>query len=99
MGDMVSDSENQTPADAAYAGMLRDNVRRLVRTLTPREQAVVRLMFGLDDKNGGKVHTLEDMTEKFGVDRERIIKVEARALINLRQPYRSKLVECYISNI
>ena len=98
MGGMVSNSDLDPP-DTASEGTLLEYVQLLVRTLTPQEKSVARPRFGLGEKNDGKVHTLDDMVEKLGMEREMIRKVEARALIKLRQYYMRKLVECYISDL
>lgn len=95
VGDLVSD-EGPSPAEAASAQMLKDDVKLMVKTLSPREQAVVRLRFGLDD---GEPKTLREIGEKFGVDADKIRKVEARAILKLRQPYRNQSVKCYVSDI
>ena len=71
--------------------MLKENVRRLVKTLSPREHAVIQLRFGLDD---GEPMGLEQVSARFGVERGVIGKIEARALLNLRQPSRSQVVKC-----
>ena len=64
--------------------------------MSPREQAVIRLRFGLDD---GTPRTLDFIATKFNVEKERIRKVEAKALLKLRQPYRNQSVKCYISDL
>jgi RNA polymerase primary sigma factor len=87
---------DSTPVDLANTEMLKDDVRRLIKTLSPREQAVIRLRFGLDD---GKGKTLDDIGGKFGVTTDMIRKIEARALLKLRQPYRNHSVKCYISDL
>ena len=76
--------------------MLKDDVRRLIRTLSPREQAVVRLRFGLDD---GTPRTLDFIGKKFSVGKEQIRKIEAKALLKLRQPYRNQSVQCYVTDL
>lgn len=85
-----------TPETIAEKEMLQTDVRRLIKTLSPREQAVIRLRFGLDD---GTPRTLDYIAQKFSVDKERIRKVEAKALLKLRQPYRNQSVKCYISDL
>lgn len=85
-----------TPTDNANSEMLKSDVSRLIRTLSPKEQAVIRLRFGLDD---GKVSTLADIGGKFGVSVEKVRKIEASALLKLRQPYRNQSVKCYISDL
>ena len=92
---MVKDS-SPTPADIANKEMLQNDVRRLIKTLSPREQAVIRLRFGLDD---GTPRTLDYIGKKFSVEKERIRKIEAKALLKLRQPYRNQSVKCYISEL
>ena len=76
--------------------MLQDDLKRLICTLNSREQAVIRMRFGLDD---GKGKTLEEIGRRFSVTRERIRQIEARALHKLRQPYRNHAVKCYIEDI
>ena len=95
MDKFVKDTEAPCPAELIDQQMLQEDIRNLVRTLAPREQAVIRLRFGLDD---GKPLTLKSIGEKFGVEKERIKKIEARALLKLRQPQRSSIVRCYISD-
>jgi len=91
VGDMVGDPGAQPNETASY-GMLKDDLSRIVSTLNTREQAVIRMRFGLDD---GKPKTLEDIGKKFSVTRERIRQIESRALVKLRQPYRNHSVKCY----
>ena len=76
--------------------MLQNDVRRLITTLSPREQAVIRLRFGVDD---GKPRSVSDIAKKFKVSHEKIRKVEGQALLKLKQPYRSNSVKCYISDL
>lgn len=85
-----------TPETIAEKEMFQTDVRRLIKTLSPREQAVIRLRFGLDD---GTPRTLDFIATKFNVEKERIRKVEAKALLKLRQPYRNQSVKCYISDL
>jgi RNA polymerase primary sigma factor len=85
-----------TPETIAEKEMLQTDVRRLIKTLSPKEQAVIRLRFGLDD---GTPRGLDYIADKFKVGKERIRKVEAKALIKLRQPYRHQSVKCYISDL
>lgn len=89
--DTLGDPE-QKPVDMASYRMLQDDIGRLICTLNAREQAVIRMRFGLDD---GKSKTLEEIGKKFSVTRERIRQIEARALHKLRQPYRNHTVKCY----
>lgn len=93
--DTIKDP-GEKPADAAAYQMLKDDVSRLICTLNAREQAVIRMRFGLDD---GKSKTLEEIGRRFSVTRERIRQIEARALHKLRQPYRNHSVKCYIPDL
>jgi len=92
LGDIMSDPD-QKPVDQASYNMLQDDISRLICTLNSREQAVIRMRFGLDD---GKAKTLEEIGRRFSVTRERIRQIEARALHKLRQPYRNHSVKCYV---
>lgn len=96
MDAFVRDTEHRTPSESADHEMFKEDVRRLVRTLSPREQAVIRLRFGLDE--GTEPMGIADIGAKFGVEKERIKKIEARALLKLRQPNRSSVVKCYVSD-
>jgi RNA polymerase sigma factor (sigma-70 family) len=93
--DTLKDPD-QKPADMAAHNMLKDDVSRLICTLNSREQAVIRMRFGLDD---GKPKTLEEIGRRFSVTRERIRQIEARALHKLRQPYRNHAVKCYVDDL
>jgi len=93
--DRLQDNE-QLPADAAASNMFKDDVSRLICTLNSREQAVVRMRYGLDD---GKAKTLQEIGKRFSVSRERIRQIEKRALSKLRQPYRNHAVKCYMDEI
>jgi RNA polymerase primary sigma factor len=95
VGDTVADPQ-QGPIDKAAYQMLKDDISRLICTLNRREQAVIRMRFGLDD---GKPKTLEDIGNRFSVTRERIRQIEARALHKLRQPYRNHSVKCYVQDL
>ena len=93
--DTLGDPD-QKPVDMAAYRMLQDDVGRLICTLNSREQAVIRMRFGLDD---GKAKTLEEIGKRFSVTRERIRQIEARALHKLRQPYRNHTVKCYANEL
>eukprot|EP00591_Stephanopyxis_turris_P000510 CAMPEP_0195527668 /NCGR_PEP_ID=MMETSP0794_2-20130614/29515_1 /TAXON_ID=515487 /ORGANISM="Stephanopyxis turris, Strain CCMP 815" /LENGTH=453 /DNA_ID=CAMNT_0040658639 /DNA_START=604 /DNA_END=1965 /DNA_ORIENTATION=+ len=95
MKNFLKDS-GETPLDIASKEMLRDDVRRLIRTLKPREQAVIRLRFGLDD---GDPKTLGYIAKRFSVPMDLIRRVEARAILKLKQPYRNHSVKCYVSDL
>lgn len=94
-GDLAKDA-GPTPETIAEKEMLQTDVRRLIKTLSPKEQAVIRLRFGLDD---GEPRGLDFIANKFKVEKDRIRKVEAKALLKLRQPYRNQSVKCYISDL
>jgi RNA polymerase sigma factor (sigma-70 family) len=94
LGDVTGDPD-QKPVDQASYQMLKDDITRLICTLNSREQAVIRMRFGLDD---GKSKTLEEIGRRFSVTRERIRQIEARALHKLRQPYRNHSVKCYMND-
>jgi len=94
LGDILKDPD-QMPVDQASYQMLKDDMSRLICTLNSREQAVIRMRYGLDD---GKAKTLEEIGRRFSVTRERIRQIEARALHKLRQPYRNHSVKCYVQD-
>jgi len=94
LGDTMGDPD-QKPVDMASYNMLQDDISRLICTLNSREQAVIRMRFGLDD---GTPKTLEDIGKRFSVTRERIRQIEARALHKLRQPYRNHSIKCYVND-
>ena len=81
------------PAEAATFQMLREQLSEVLHTLTPREEMVLRLRFGLDD---GKTHTLEEVGQTFNITRERIRQIEAKALRKLRHPSRSRNLKDYL---
>lgn len=87
LGDFIPDDDAPSPADAAAMTFLKEKVNEVLNTLTPREAQVLRLRFGLYD---GTVQTLEEVGTAFGVTRERIRQIEAKALRKLRHPSRSK---------
>jgi len=93
LGDFIEDQEVQAPADAAAFELLREQLEDVLDTLTSREQRVLRLRFGLDD---GRTRTLEEVGQVFGVTRERIRQIEAKALRKLRHPMRSKRLKDYL---
>mmetsp|Transcript_20518 Transcript_20518/g.42986 ORF Transcript_20518/g.42986 Transcript_20518/m.42986 type:complete len:480 (-) Transcript_20518:119-1558(-) len=94
VGDLMSDPD-ALPTEQASLQMLKDDISRLICTLNSREQAVIRMRFGLDD---GKAKTLEEIGRRFSVTRERIRQIEARALHKLRQPYRNHAVKSYVND-
>ncbi len=87
LGDFIPDESALTPQEAAAQAMLKEQLDSVLATLTPREEKVIRLRFGLDD---GRPRTLEEVGDEFEVTRERIRQIEAKALRKLRHPSRSK---------
>ncbi|MEW8972651.1 MAG: RNA polymerase sigma factor RpoD [Tissierellaceae bacterium] len=93
LGDFIPDDDVLAPAEAATFTMLREQLIDVLDTLTPREQKVLRLRFGLDD---GRTRTLEEVGKEFEVTRERIRQIEAKALRKLRHPSRSKKLKDFL---
>jgi RNA polymerase primary sigma factor len=93
LGDFIEDEDAPAPVDAASFLLLREQIESVLDTLNDREQRVLRLRFGLDD---GKARTLEEVGREFGVTRERIRQIEAKALRKLRHPQRSKRLKDYL---
>ena len=87
LGDFIPDESALTPQEAASQALLKEQLNSVLSTLTPREEKVIRLRFGLDD---GRPRTLEEVGDEFEVTRERIRQIEAKALRKLRHPSRSK---------
>ena len=92
LGDFIKDERNVSPEEYATNEMLKDEISEVLLTLTEREEKVIRLRFGLED---GKSRTLEEVGQMFGVTRERIRQIEAKALRKLRHPSRSKKLKDY----
>lgn len=93
LGDFIPDDDAPAPENMASSAMLQAHLEEVLRTLTPREEKVLRLRFGLDD---GKTRTLEDVGKVFNVTRERIRQIEAKALRKLRHPSRSKRLRDFL---
>ena len=93
LGDFIPDDEAPAPAEIASFTLLREQLLEVLDTLTPREEMVLRLRFGLDD---GKTRTLEEVGKEFNVTRERIRQIEAKALRKLRHPSRSKKLRDFL---
>ena len=87
LGDFIPDDDTPAPADAASATILREVIERELHTLTPREEHVIKLRFGLYD---GRTRTLEEVGKEFDITRERIRQIEAKALRKLRHPSRAR---------
>lgn len=93
LGDFIPDEDSPAPAEAASYTLLREQLDKVLHTLTPREEHVLRLRFGLDD---GRTRTLEEVGKEFNITRERIRQIEAKALRKLRHPSRSKCLRDYL---
>lgn len=93
LGDFIKDEQGTVPADEAALTVLREQLSEALGTLSPREQQVIRLRFGLDD---GHVRTLEEVGREFNVTRERIRQIEGKALRKLRHPSRSKRLRDFL---
>lgn len=93
LGDFIEDRTTLAPADAASAQLLREQVQEVLNSLTERESRVLKLRFGLED---GRTRTLEEVGREFGVTRERIRQIEAKAIRKLRHPSRSKKLRDYL---
>ena len=93
LGDFIPDEDAPAPAEAAAFNLLKEQLMEVLDTLTPREEKVLRLRFGLDD---GRARTLEEVGREFNVTRERIRQIEAKALRKLRHPSRSKKLKDFL---
>ncbi len=95
LGDFIEDKKIISPADAVMSITLSEQTRAVLSTLTPREEKVLRMRFGIGEKSD---HTLEEVGQDFFVTRERIRQIEAKALRKLRHPSRAKLLKSYVDN-
>lgn len=95
LGDFIEDKKIISPQDAVMSITLSEQTRSVLSTLTPREEKVLRMRFGIGEKSD---HTLEEVGQDFFVTRERIRQIEAKALRKLRHPSRAKLLKSYIDN-
>ncbi len=95
LGDFVEDNDSPAPSDSASYALLREQLCNILHTLTPREEQVIKLRFGLED---GRPRTLEEVGKQFQITRERIRQIEAKALRKLRHPSRSKTLKDYLAN-
>ena len=93
LGDFIEDEKTATPSDSVATTMLKEQLLGVLDTLTPREEKVLRLRYGIDD---GKPRTLEEVGKEFNVTRERIRQIEAKALRKLRHPSRSKKLKDFL---
>lgn len=93
LGDFIPDDDSPAPAEAASYELLKEQLNEVLHTLTPREEHVLKLRFGLAD---GRTRTLEEVGKEFNITRERIRQIEAKALRKLRHPSRSKRLKDYL---
>src|SRR5450432_837190 len=96
LGDFIEDRAVVSPAEAVINVNLKDQTSHVLRTLTPREEKVIKMRFGLED---GSEHTLEEVGQSFAVTRERIRQIEAKALRKLRHPSRSRKLKAFMDGI
>ena len=94
LGDFIPDEDASEPSEAASYSLLKEQLMEVLATLTPREEKVLRLRFGLED---GRTRTLEEVGKEFNVTRERIRQIEAKALRKLRHPSRSKKLRDFLN--
>ena len=95
LGDFVEENDSPAPSESASFSLLREQLCNILHTLTPREEQVIKLRFGLED---GRPRTLEEVGKQFEITRERIRQIEAKALRKLRHPSRSKTLKDYLAN-
>jgi len=95
LGDFIEDKGVQSPSDAAISTNLAEHTRRALSTLTPREEKILRMRFGIGEKSE---HTLEEVGQDFKVTRERIRQIEAKALTKLRHPARTKELKAFVDS-
>jgi RNA polymerase primary sigma factor len=93
LGEFIEDKSSVSPSDAAISMSLQEQTASLLKTLTPREEKVIKMRFGLED---GSEHTLEEVGHSFAVTRERIRQIEAKALRKLRHPSRSRSLRSFV---
>lgn len=94
LGDFIEDEDTPTPEESATTQLLKEHVNEMLSYLTPREQKILRMRFGLED---GKTHTLEEVGQEFGVTRERIRQIEAKALAKLRKHRDARKLNNYLT--
>jgi RNA polymerase primary sigma factor len=95
LGEFIEDKASLSPSDAAISNSLQEQTDAMLKTLTPREERVIKMRFGLED---GSEHTLEEVGQSFAVTRERIRQIEAKALRKLRHPSRSRNLRSYLED-
>jgi len=96
LGDFIEDRGAVSPSDAVISVNLKEYTSQVLRTLTPREERVIKMRFGLED---GSEHTLEEVGQSFQVTRERIRQIEAKALRKLRHPSRSRKLKAFVDSV
>jgi RNA polymerase primary sigma factor len=96
LGDFIEDRQAVSPSEAVISVNLKEYTSQVLRTLTPREERVVKMRFGLED---GSEHTLEEVGQSFQVTRERIRQIEAKALRKLRHPSRSRKLKAFVEGV
>jgi len=96
LGDFIEDRQAVSPSDAVISVNLKEYTSQVLRTLTPREERVIKMRFGLED---GSEHTLEEVGQSFQVTRERIRQIEAKALRKLRHPSRSRKLKAFVDSV
>jgi RNA polymerase primary sigma factor len=95
LGDFIVDQNGISPSDAVINLNLQEQTAQVLKTLTPREEKIIKMRFGLED---GSEHTLEEVGQNFAVTRERIRQIEAKALRKLRHPSRSHRLRAFLEN-
>jgi RNA polymerase primary sigma factor len=93
LGDFIEDKNTTSPSESVMTNSLQDTTRKVLATLTPREERVLRMRFGIGEHSD---HTLEEVGQDFEVTRERIRQIEAKALRKLRHPSRSKRLRSFL---
>jgi RNA polymerase primary sigma factor len=93
LGQFIQDEDSPAPAEIAAQALLADKLKELLATLTPREERILRLRYGIED---GRAYTLKEVGAKFGLTRERIRQIERKALRRLRHPSRSRQLRSYM---
>jgi RNA polymerase primary sigma factor len=96
LGDFIEDRQAVSPSEAVISVNLKEYTSQVLRTLTPREERVIKMRFGLED---GSEHTLEEVGQSFQVTRERIRQIEAKALRKLRHPSRSRKLKAFVEGV
>ncbi|HEX8089449.1 MAG TPA: sigma-70 family RNA polymerase sigma factor, partial [Blastocatellia bacterium] len=96
LGDFIEDKTITNPADAVITSNLREITEEVLKSLTPREEKVIKMRFGLGPN--GSEHTLEEVGQHFAVTRERIRQIEAKALRKLRHPSRSRKLKAFLES-